>query len=309
MSPLMLDIPITIDGEDVIIIRDVLGRERARGGRSAEVYTQLEPARADGRPEISVDEKALLQLRDNFPGTNVYGLWQLLFANDQVPLGEEIIAFPTSEGGGVFLEMVPGSDLTSPASIQGTGEYSGGFSASHPGFNWAAAPRITVDTTLLRLPSSPAFTRSELNAKLQHEKTKRWYLTGSVCLAIVVGFAVWNYALFSMYRMDMAQYQSKKQLTNDLDARMSSLLAERLTSLPNDSNVIKVIDQVMMYDPDLTTPTAESAGNSFKGRHTFVTRPGYLADLTGKIPGVKAELMPELSYRLTVMPSGRGGSN
>lgn len=309
MSTLMLDIPITIDGEDVIIIRDVLGRESARGGRSAEVYTQLEPARSDGRPEISVDEKALLQLRDNFPGTNVYGLWQLLFANDQVPLGEEIIAFPTSEGGGVFLEMVPGSDLTNPASIQGTGEYSGGFSASHPGFNWATAPRITVDTTLLRLPSSPAFTRSELNAKLQHEKTKRWYLTGSICLAIVVGFAVWNYALFSMYRMDMAQYQSKKQLTNDLDARMSSLLAERLTSLPDDSNVIKVIDQVMMYDPDLTTPTGESAGNSFKGRHTFVTRPGYLGDLTGKIPGVKAEFMPELSYRLTVLPSGRGGSN
>lgn len=309
MSSLMLDIPITIDGEDVIIIRDVLSRDRVRGGRSAEVYTQLEPARADGRPEISVDEKALRQLRDNYPGTNVYGLWQLLFANDQVPLGEEIIAFPTSEGGGVFLEMVPGSDLTSPANIQGTGEYSGGYSASHPGFNWSTAPRITIDPSLLRLPSSPAFTRSELNAKLQREKTKRWYLTGSVCLAIIVGIAVWNFALFSVYRMDMAQYQSKKQLTNDLETRMSSLLAERLTNLPDDSNAIEVIDQVMMYDTDVTTPTGESEGNSFKGRHTFITRPGYLADLTGRIPGVKAELMPQLSYKLTVTPSGRGGSN
>lgn len=309
MSELQLGIPITIDGEDVIIFRDTIGTAALSTGRDAEVFTVVEPVGPDGRPAIYIDENELRALRENFPGTNVYGLWQLLFANNLVPLGNEVVVFPTSETGGIYLQMESGTDYDSPVNIKRSSEYTDNYSPELYGHDLGTAPRITVDISLLTLPATPAFTRVELFSKKQHERTKRWYLTFLICIVVAVGVIVFNYGMYTVYKMNLAEYTTKKKLSRDLDARSAALLKERLPVRPDNSDVISRIDKVIAFDPKITTPTAAGHTNGFTSGHIFLTRPNFPADLTAKIPGVTAELTPQMSYLLTVSPDAQGVQN
>lgn len=300
MSELQLGMPITIDGEDVIIFRDTIGTAALSTGRDAEVFTVVEQVGPDGRPQIYIDENELRTLRENFPGTNVYGLWQLLFANNLVPLGSEVVVFPTSETGGIYLQMEPGTDYDNPANIKRSSEYTDNYSAELYGHDLGSAPRISVDITELKLPLTPAFTRVELFSKKQYERTKRWYLALSICIVIAVAAVAYNYTMYTVYKMNLAEYTTKKQLSVDLDARTAALLKERLAIRPDNSEVISRIDKVVVFDPKISTPTAAGHTNGFTTGHVFLTRPNFPADLTAKIPGVTVELTPQMSYLLTV---------
>lgn len=302
MAELQLGIPITIDGEEVIIFRDAIGTDSLALGREAEVFTVIEQVGLDGRPAIYIDENELSTLRENFPGTNVYGLWQLLFANNLVPMGHEVVVFPTSDAGGVYLQMESGADWNNPSSIKRSFEYTDNYSADLYGYDLASAPKILVELAELKLPASPAFTRVELFSKKQHEQTKRWYLTGSICLVIAFAAAAFNYTLHSVYRMNMAEYTTKKQLGVDLEARAAGLLKERLPRRPDNSAVIDRIDMVLAFDSKISTPTVSGHTNGFTGTHTFITRDNFPGDLSSKIPGVTAELTPQMGYLLTVSP-------
>ncbi|MBM5458966.1 hypothetical protein H8F21_15470 [Pseudomonas sp. P66] len=305
MAELQLGIPITIDGEEVIIFRDAIGTDALATGRESEVFTVIEQVAADGRPPIYIDENELGTLRENFPGTNVYGLWQLLFANNLVPLGHEVVVFPTSEAGGVYLQMEHGSDYDNPANIKRSSEYIDNYSADLYDADLYSAPRIKVDLSDLKLPSTPAFTRVELFSKKQHERTKRWYLTISICLVIAVAVIAFNYTMHTVYRMNMAEYTTKKQLSNDLDARAAGLLKERLPERPNHSLVIDRINKVLAFDSKITTPETGLV-TGFTAEHVFLTRNHFPVDLTAKIPGVTAELTPQMGYLLTVSPDAEG---
>ncbi|WP_409287014.1 hypothetical protein [Pseudomonas guariconensis] len=305
MPELKLDIPVTIAGEDVIIIRDVLGSDRARVGRS-EVLTLLEPAGSDGRPPIYVDESVLSRTRENYPSTNVYGLWQLLFANDRVPLGSPLVVFPTGEAAGEILMMELGTDFSDPVNILRSSEYSGNyFPEQYGGYDLDQGQRIVVDTDQLLLPDTPAYTRLELSAKQQSEQSKRWYVTISVCVAIAFAFGAYNYAMDAVFRLNMNEYASKKQLNEALAAREQLLLSERLLKWPNDGEIISRIGNVVAYDPKVTTPVTADAANGFPSRHVLLTRENFQVDLSSRIPGVRTELLPTMNYRVTVMPTGQ----
>ncbi|QHF00598.1 hypothetical protein LCG56_27905 (plasmid) [Pseudomonas cannabina pv. alisalensis] len=306
MADLQLGIPITIGGEEVIIFRDTIGTDALATGRDAEVFTVIEHAGPDGRPPIYIDENELGTLRKNFPGTNVYGLWQLLFANNLVPLGHEVVVFPTSEAGGVYLQMQNGTDYDSPANIKRSSEYTDNYSADLYGYDLLAAPRIRVDITDLVLPSTPAFTRVELFSKKQNERTKRWYLAVAICFVTAVATVGYNYTMYTVFKMNMAEYTTKKKLSSDLDLRAAGLLKERLQTIPNDEVVISRVDKVVAFDPKISTPTAAGHTNGFTTGHVFITRPDFPVDLSGKIPGVTAKLMPQMSYLLTVSPESQG---
>ncbi|MCK1788704.1 hypothetical protein [Pseudomonas violetae] len=309
MTDLQLGIPITIEGQEVIIFRDAIGSDVLASGRDAEVLTVVETMAADGRPAIYIDENELRTLRENFPGTNVYGLWQLLFANDQVPLGKQVVIFPTSESGGLYLQMKQESDYDNPANIRMSAEYIDNYAADLHDFDLPEATRIRVDVSALKLPANPAFTRVELFAKKQGERTKRWYLAISVCVVLVASAAVYNYSMFTVYRMNMAEYTSKKQQSQALEARSEALLKERLPVRPDNSEVMDRIDSVLAYDSRISTPTVGGHVNAFPATHVFLTRPNFPANLSGKIPGVQVELTPQMRYLLTVSADAPGVSN
>ena len=84
MANFSLGKPITIGGQEIVVVRDVLGS--LQDEKSSVTYSVVEPKGIDGRPAIYVSEDDLEKLRDDYPGIKVYGLWQLLFFNNVVQL-------------------------------------------------------------------------------------------------------------------------------------------------------------------------------------------------------------------------------
>ena len=127
MSDLQLGIPIEIEGKEVIIVRDFVGTRAISVGGEDEVFTIIEPRGEDGRPAIYINERELEHFRENFPGADVYGLWQLLFANDQVPLGRQLTVFRTGPMTGQYVQMEAESDYYNPGNILQSSEFLANF--------------------------------------------------------------------------------------------------------------------------------------------------------------------------------------
>jgi hypothetical protein len=176
--------------------------------------------------------------------------------------------------------MAPKSDWSDPANILKSSEsFSTAISRIYSVMSW-----ITQHTSRLvlrpRLPSSPAFTRIELYEKQKHEHTKRWYVAASVCIVMAVAFGVYNYAMQSIYKINMAEYETKKTQGRDLEQRIAELLKERLQRVPDDSLAIKKVDELLSYEPLLRSPSGTGQVNGFTAGHIFYTRPNFPVDLS-----------------------------
>ncbi|MBA1306699.1 hypothetical protein [Stutzerimonas stutzeri] len=299
MSDLQLGIPIEIEGKEVIIVRDFVGTKAITVSGENEVFTVLEPRGEDGRPPIYVNELELEHFRENFPGADVYGLWQILFANDQVPLGRQLSVFRTGAMTGQYIQMEAGSDYSNPGNILQSSEFLANFLTDLE-YNLDDAAQIEVRTRELRLPATPAYTRAEMAERHRHAERNKWYVVGAICLAIAAITTVYNYTLFSFYKMNMAEYGAKKVQVVELSARAEALLRERLEDIPDDSAVLTLIDKIAAYEPQISTPADGTSPNGFTASHVFFTRANYPLDLSTKIQGISSELTPSLAYKLTL---------
>lgn len=299
MSDLQLGIPIEIEGKEVIIVRDFVGTRAISVGGEDEVFTIIEPRGEDGRPAIYINERELEHFREHFPGADVYGLWQLLFANDQVPLGRQLTVFRTGPMTGQYVQMEAESDYYNPGNILQSSEFLANFLTDIE-YDLADAAHVEVRTRDLQLPPTPAYTRAEMAERHRHTERNRWYVVGAICLAIVAVTAVYNYTMFSFYKMNMAEYGAKKVQVVELSARTEALLKERLEETPDDRKVLSAIDQIVAYEPQVSTPLDGASPNGFTASHVFFTRVNYPLDLSTKIPGLLSELTPNLAYKLTL---------
>jgi hypothetical protein len=295
-----LGVPVEIDGREVIIFRDVIGVQSLRNTREHEVLTIVEPESDNGRPPIFIDEGELIRLRDAFPGTPVYGLWQLLFANDKVPLGNQCIVYPMGNDRGLYIRLNADEDLYDPKSIISSSEYLDNFISEMMDYNLDEAPRIRVDLRDLRLPSSPAYTRAEIfdrNRQIQH---RRWIMVGGACLAIALCSIAFNYAMYSIYSMKMATFTNKQVEQQILTDRLVDLQSRRLLTAPDNSVAIERMIKVLDYDPGLRTPipgdmgVPQEVGNSFANEsHHLLSSQGFRHDIASKITWLTVERTPE----------------
>ncbi|MDF9779213.1 hypothetical protein [Pseudomonas baetica] len=307
MAEMLLGVPIEVDGQEIIIIRDSIGTDALAATSENEIFTEIEPRGADGRPAIYIDENELHKLRDSYPGITVYGLWQILFANNLVTLGlSEVVVLQSDPSSGQYLRMAPQSDWSDPANILKSSEYFDNHIPDDYDDELAKATLIKVDVGSLHLPSSPAFTRIELYEKQKHEHTKRWYVAASICIVMAAAFGVYNYTMQTVYKINMAEYESKKAQARDLEQRTAELLKERLLVIPDDSATISRISQVIAYDPLMRSPTLTGQQNSFTSGHVFITRPNFPIDLARKVEGVTSQLTANLEYQLNVSPVLKG---
>lgn len=306
MSHIPLGAPVVIDGAEVIILRDRIGTESLRNSRESEVFTVIEQVGADGRPAIYIDEHELRQVREDYPGINVYGLWQILFFNDKVPLGSEVVVYPMGKGSGAYIRIDKNADMYSPASILSSSEYVDNFITEMIDFDLDTANRVEVEISEIRLPSHPAYTRLELFEKQKHQETRRWYVVAAVCAVIAIGAAGINYMLHSVYKMRLSEYQTKQALIQELDTRISALNIERLVQNPNDMEVLEKLFKVFQYDPMASTSANADAVVGFTAEHRLLTSPRFPLDLSKHINGVTAELDPHFRYILHVSPVASG---
>ncbi len=301
-----LGVPVEIDGQDVIITRDVIGTEALGHTRENEVYTEVEGIGEDGRPPIFIDENELTRLRNAYPGVPVYGLWQLLFANDRVTLGEELVIYPTGQNSGIYLRLNPNADLFSPASILDSSEYKDNYIADLPGQPMDKAIRLTVGPAGLFLPVTPAYTRHEKYEKDRQITQRRWMVVGGICIAVVLAAAALNYALYSIHTMKLKAFQSKQLELQTLATRMSELERTRLMVRPNDALVLDRVRRLFEYDPGVRSPATGDFGvpeglisNFTNEVHYFVTTPNITSDFATIFPWVKSAKTQAGTYVLS----------
>ena len=290
-----LGVPVEIDGRDVIITRDVIGTEALGHTRENEVFTEVEPVGNDGRPPIFIDENELGRLRNAYPGVPVYGLWQLLFANDKVTLGEELVIYPTGPASGIYLRLNPAADLYSPASILDSSEYKDNYIADLPGQPMDKAIRLIVGPAGLLLPASPAYTRHEKFEKDRQITQRRWVVVSAICVAVALAAAALNYGLYSIHTMKLKAFQSKQRELQTLANRIAELESTRLLAYPNDALVLDRLRSLVNYDPGLRSPATGDFGipdgvttNFTNEQHIFVTTPNISTDLSVVFPWVKS---------------------
>lgn len=301
MSQLPLGVPIQIGGEEVIICRDFIGTQALSSSRESEVYTVIEGQREDGRPTIYIDEEELKSMRESYPGINVYGLWQLLFANNLVPLGNEIIIFPMGTDRGLYLRMDVNGDLNKPSSILSSSEFVDNFIPDWMDYDHKNASRITLSNLDLVLPAIPAYTRQELFEKQKHDETKRWYMVASICGVMLIAALVYNYAMYSVYNSDMVVYKTKQVQRDELDTSIAELMRERLAKWPSDAEVLGKISEIYSYDKGLVTAADTEAQVGFSTVHRFATSKGLPFDPADKIDGVESEFTPQLNFILRIV--------
>ncbi|MGE8065121.1 hypothetical protein [Pseudomonas sp. NPDC089569] len=307
MTQLQLSVPIEVDGQEIIILRDTIGSDALAATSEDQIFTEIEPRGVDGRPPIYIDENALYKLRESYPGITVYGLWQILFANNLVTLGlSEVVILQTDPGSGQYLRMTPQSDWSDPANILKSSEFFDNNIPDAYDDEIDKASLIKVDVSSLQLPSSPAFTRIELYEKQKHEHTKRWYVAASICIVMAAAFGVYNYAMQTVYKINMSEYESKKAQARDLEQRTAELLKERLLVIPDDSGTISRIRQLLAYDPLMRSPTLTGQQNSFTSGHVFISRKKFPTDLARKVEGVSSQLTANLEYQFNVSPVLKG---
>ncbi|EKB9387520.1 hypothetical protein P4126_32155 [Pseudomonas aeruginosa] len=309
MNQLLLGVPIQIGGEEVIICRDSIGSQALSSSRESEVYTIIEGPREDGRPAIYIDEDELKSMRESYPGINVYGLWQLLFANNLVPLGNEVIIFPMGPDRGLYLRLDSSTDVHKPSSILSSSEFVDNFIPEWMDYDLSNASRISLDNLDLVLPASPAYTRQELFEKQRHDQTKRWYMVASICGLMLIATLVYNYGMYTLYNADMAVYKTKQIQRDELDTKIGELLRERLDKWPDNSAELGKISELVAYDSNLETSPDGETHVGFTTLHRFVTSKYLPFDPAEKVQGIVSEFTPHLNYVIQIDPSEVGGSD
>ncbi len=299
--------PVFIDGQEVIVVRDVVGIPS--GGREAEVFSIVESKGADGRPPIYVAENDLSRLREHYPGMNVYGLWQILFHNNAVKLGGQVITYHLSDSSGLYLVMEPGADTSLPAHISKSGEFVDNYIVDYIDFDLDNAVRIEADLAKLKLPSQPAYTRIELSDKIKAETNRRWMVVGGLCALIGVAALAVNYGLSTIHKSKMADYSTKRGLITELESRVGALAAERLVVRPDDSATLDQLFRLFEFYPGTTTPMLEEGMSvGFQGAHMLITTPNAEIDPGTVVRSVATELQPDFSYKVVINPLPAGES-
>tara|TARA_R110002124_G_scaffold128157_15_gene288678 strand:+ start:2813 stop:3763 length:951 start_codon:yes stop_codon:yes gene_type:complete len=303
MAALSIGKPVVIDGQEVIIVRDVVNRNQANS-KDSDYYALVEGTGTAGQPEIYVAESDIARLRENYPGMNVYGLWQVLFHNRAVTMGSQVIIYPITEKSGMYLTLETGSDYTQVSNIVASGEYADNYIVDFVEFDLKNAYRIDTPLTELKLPAYPAYKRTELGEMKRAEANRKWIVTGSFCGLLVVAALAANYFLSTIYKSQVADYATKIGLINELEDRVAVLSSERLITRPDDSAELEIIFSVFELYPDAWTPTLENGSSvGFRGEHLLITPTDAPVDPKTVIAGVKTELQPDLSYKVHVEAS------
>ncbi|WGK63358.1 hypothetical protein QAO71_17605 (plasmid) [Halopseudomonas sp. SMJS2] len=311
MRYIPLGAPVHIAGKEVIVLRDAIGSEVLTASRDSEVYTTIEQPSLDGRPAIYIDEHELNQARTDYPNLEVYGLWQILFYNDKVKLGSQIVLYPMGNDRGAYIRLNPAEDLDSPRSILSSAEYVENYIPEAMDYDLNDARRIDIEIDELKLPSQPAFTRMELNQKQKQIEKRRWFLVGIICVGVALGATVLNYSLNAVYKMQMASYTATKTTRTALEDRVVALESERLRAYPDNRQTALTLLRLIERDPGMQTPSAAAISSGFSSVHAWVSSPNLPYDPATIAPNVTSTLGIDFRYVIEVTPSdaSEGGVN
>lgn len=158
-----VNIPITIEGQSCILMRDVLG------GASNEKYTSQEQSGL----KVWYEEDALRETREAHPKTPVYGFWQALIASGLIDTSKRLQYIFTTESKdfGYYLYSLDKQLHTGSLFHNELQRLPG--PAIQEGLTIADGEEITVSMEDLKLPETPLLTHKERITAAALEKRNR----------------------------------------------------------------------------------------------------------------------------------------
>lgn len=281
----LINHPITLDGKDIVIVPDLVGPVPVTEQHQ---YVELLPA-GTTCPAISVRETDIEDIREQYPGLPVYGLWQVLVHSNAVSFRQPLHVVKINELDGYYLVCDLGR-------AEFSGVYEAGFFAADSNFALDEANDITPDTGALRIPPKEAKLASELQAERRLRAQKSWRTLGIATIWIVILAVVVDFGFETFYMREQRKLQTKTAMLESLRSGLDRLRNSRLSEVPNDIEAIKKIAALWAEFPDIRTAGEVSfAGEEFTFR---LADQGF--DPKDKVPGLDTQYHPQGYWLLSL---------
>lgn len=243
----LLNTPIVIGGQEVILIDDHIGDDNL-SLESVEDLVEIEPS--DGvSPGFYVNESQLLKVRTDFPGIKTFGLWQTIYGSGLLK-GHEYLFIPFNEGSGRYARLYQQDGLWIPVH---SGIVTGGDLSDDAGLTVSDTKELSFDPQLLVVPGAEALLLREHQARLEKRSRKRYWAAGVACLAVVVLTGIIETALTFQYRWAEKEMADLRAEERELNERIGKLTRTRLLRQPDYSTQIKRVFLMYSMDPQLAT--------------------------------------------------------
>lgn len=189
------------------------------------------PISYTNRQAVFCSRKHLHNIREKYPNVPVYGIWQLIFANQkQWPQGLFVLYFDLRQREGMLL-LHEGADFNSCRIKAGKAVFPLPIDLS-------AAEPIQLDVATLKLPPHIVLTAEERETAMR-VRMHRWFgLTGTLAMSAVMVFVLgnwwWDYLQHTHWEME----QQRLEETTQLEEEYAFLQQSRLAHWPQQWQVL-----------------------------------------------------------------------
>ncbi len=232
------NIPLTVEGKDVVLIRDVIGKS------PSDKYTRQE----EGSLHVWYEESVLTETREANPNAKVYGLWQTLIATGVIDLDQKLQVLYTNSTKDIGYYLYINNGVMQSGSIFNGELQSLPTSALAEEFGLDDAIILNSDESTLKLPSEQLKTHKEiLRQSLAKKKSGQQRAIMSVVLIVACGMAIDTFLSIQHEKQAVlfAALENKLTITQD---ELKSLAKRKRYNIPTQtetlSNLYNVTDSL-----------------------------------------------------------------
>ena len=278
--------PIRIQDKGVILIPDLVGPVPL-----SEQHQFVELASSTNTsPSIHVKESDIEEMREMYPGTPVYGMWNTLITSGLISLRKNLQVIPLSDDDGCYIHCDLGR-------IEFSGDYEAGFFAADASFNLQDADVLHPEYEQLVLPQNEAKMAVELQKERRNKIRTAWSHLLTVVVLIISVSAGANFGLNAIYDIEHKEVREKTVLLDRLRDGLDELRMTRLTEVPSSKTAIDKIAVLWSVTPLLETDGPQS----FQNRRMTFKADGEVGNLSDQIDWLKVKYIPEGGWYLSFL--------
>ena len=291
MSNIKLKSPITIGGQEIIVVNDVAGSISLISDSNVQ-YVQT--SRGDGKksPSVFCSENDIKEMRGLYPTIPVFGLWQVVFFNQLIDWDSRAYVVNGSDNKKSGELIVRRESLNNINEEVSTGRYSHGFSSLLQEEEFGEISFVDLDLKSLVLPEALKTRKeTEIERDLANKNNK---VAGLVSLFVVV--SLFSVASFFSVQSHMSAKEREGVLLlkiDDLNLKVSSLRRTRISETPSYKEALSKIMSIYLIDNQVSSLSEEGTRGAptdgfIKNSMLLVTSPNYPFDPSIKYPWIES---------------------
>lgn len=211
---------VTLGGKKVVFVVDYIGEDPTHFASAS----LLEEA-TDKHPPVWVNEEDVASVRENHgDGVLVYGIWQVLMANNALDYSSPAVVRFTPYSGLYF--NGDGARAT-------TGEYAANLIPSLPGVDVFSIEDLNVDIDNLILPVNQAKLSGEIYEKNYRRIRRSWLMRGASIVGIALTAFGVDLVLAELHQKTLKEMAYSVQQVEQNQKDLLSLKATKIDNYPN----------------------------------------------------------------------------